>query len=178
MKQATSTTERNYFTNPSYSGQRNGDYDLCEIIADKWEVLPEMQGDFNGNLAHSWVFDSKSGKIIQNPKEMDYSRHYSWGRAISSCLALYKLIQIFKAMPTDKDNDWYKVTWSFTLRHKASGEILSFGEFKAAFAFWTEFVNEPAAKKVFFSDIKELLLFMLSDKVPHTYDRVSAGSVA
>jgi hypothetical protein len=172
----TTTINKNeYFHNVGYDNERNGDYEMQNAIAAKWEVVKkgvhEIRG--NGNLAASLKLNPETGKL-EFDENWDRDDLIPTYRLMPSCLLLYKLIQIFKAMPTDKDNDWYKVTWAFPLKHKETGEFVMFGEFKAAMSYWTS----PKRSLAFTDDLKELIEFLATDKVAHTYDRVSAGSIA
>jgi hypothetical protein len=152
-------------------------------IVSKWEV-DHSYGGGNGNLKSELIFNKKTKKVEVGKTDFtkEWRKQYSamW-ELLPSCLALYRLIALFQKMATDQHNDWYKVIWSFGLKHKATGAGLCFGEFKAGFSFWTEFMSADAANKKapgFFEDLCELLELLASQKVPHTYDGTVAGSVA
>lgn len=139
MKAATKK-DNEFYCNPKYVIARKGNYKKQELICNKWEYIENHNEPYlNGNLGYELIFDKATMKIIKRDwNKIGYEDEtIGFYRAISSPLALYRLICMFQKMPTDKYNDWYKVVWSFPLKHKETGEILSFSEWKGGFGFWT-----------------------------------------
>lgn len=103
---------------------------------------------------------------------------------ISSQLLLYRLITVFGMPPASKDNevDGYKGVWTYTLywmmgrrnRKGGNGEKgkLMFADNKGSFVIVFS-GSEKASKSAL-----EMIEWLVSDDVPHTYDGVLAGNQA
>ena len=127
------------------------------------------------------AFLIKSPSLFQDQEAYDkfHRKFCNLYRAISSALALYRLICIF---PHPKfvelsGGDGYKMPWEIMLRHKETGEYIGFGEWKGAFNVrGTKNANEYNEKTL--TDFVQLVSLILSNKSPHPYDGNVAGSVA
>lgn len=172
----TGLTNNEFYCNPKYVVARKGNYNKKDKICSKWEYDETDYFDLNGNLAYELTFDSRNMKVIETPTVRDYTIPFY--KAISAPLAMYRLICMFERMPTDRNNDWYKVVWNFPLKHKKTGERLYFGEWKGAFGFHSKYTSLNKVPASYLADLKEIVEFLVSDEVPHPYDSLVAGSVA
>lgn len=120
---------------------------------------------------------SKSGKAKLDSKFTDDESISSYEQ-ISSPLALYRAISVFKTDTKAKEQDFYKMNWSVTLLHVQSGKILILGEWKGGFQIFTEAHDVKELPKQYIKDVEAFLTWFVSNKVPIGYDGVVAGSVA
>lgn len=99
--------------------------------------------------------------------------------AISSSLVLYRLVCMLKQPHVIADGaDGYKVPWCIYLKHKKTGAVVCFSEWKGAFGFRTSFYEPKDTPKEFLDDIKFVIDLFLSNNSPHPYDSTVAGSCA
>lgn len=154
--------------------KRMGDYDALEEIRNKWIIGGESQAGC-GNVSAECAFDLLKGKIVwggwNNPGAFYISN------IIDSPLLLYRLICVFNE-PPETEKDPYKTVWWYHIKHKPSGKVLAFGEWKGAARFWLPETNHTKLKPEFKKDLEDLLLFLVSDQIPHPYDGCTAGQIA
>ncbi len=159
------------------SGERMGDYELRDTILKKWEGDTTSDKNSNGNINYACTFDFENGLIKWDVKEKDWKKDFYLSNVIDSPLLLYRLIALFKSQP-EIESDPYKTIWWLTVKHKATGKKLTLGEWKGASGFWLPETEHTKLKKEFKADLEELLLFLVSDQIPHPYDNCTAGQVA
>jgi hypothetical protein len=169
------TTKRYYMIN--LSGERMGDYEICENVRKKWESGVSSDGNSNGNVNYDCTFDLKNKIIRWDDKNESHFNDFYLSNIITSQLLLYRLICMFRAHP-EIEQDPYKTIWWLTIKHRKSGKKLTFGEWKGASGFWLPESSHTELKQPFKSDLEELLLFLVSDQIPHPYDRCTAGQIA
>jgi len=176
---------KRYVVDPPICGSRvdNKVYARVKVQTDKWEPQMDMDADGNGNIKP--VMDRDTGKFLF--KEYDFGKgnyaefqedYASISEAISSAMLLYRLLCHYKCTVISEGPDGYKTVWWVTLKHKATGEMLTFGEWKGAAGVWTKFVHQKEAPKVFIKDMLLLLEELCAQDCPHPYDRCVAGSIA
>ncbi len=183
-------SKQNYLVQPEYMLGRDADYKAQEYLNSVFETISEIpDSGTNGNIGNDIHVNRRTKKatLIKAPNlfenevaykkfEIKFCRLY---RAISSALALYRLICIF---PNPKftelsGSDGYKMPWEIMLRHKETGEYIGFGEWKGSFNVrGTKNANEYNEKTL--TDFVKLVGLILSNKSPHPYDGNVAGSVA
>lgn len=130
----------------------------------------------NGNLNCMFFKFNEDRKIkLKAGKTGDYC--YGFYQAIPSALLLYRLGCVFDGEVHFCRNG-YKCIWEFALKHEKTGEVVIFGEHKGGATFWTKFMDIKDVPKEFLKDLKELVEYLVSDKISHPYDGVLAGSVA
>lgn len=182
--------KQNYLVQPQYTLDRNADYETQEYINSVFETVSEIpDSGTSGNLGSDIHVNKKKKKafICEKPSLFSDKDNYekfeaenaSLYQAISSALALYRLICIF---PHPKfvelsGGDGYKMPWEIMLRHKETGEYVGFGEWKGGFNVRGT-KNALQYKEKTLDDFMKLLNLILSNKAPHPYDRTVAGSVA
>jgi len=155
-------------------GERMGNDEMRDAIKSKWEWTSEFT-DGNGNVNYDCSFDLDKGTI--NWGNHDFVNELGLANLISSPLLLYRLISIFFAPPETPGNP-YKTIWWYSIKHKKTGKALGFGEWKGASGFWLTESGHKQLKQPFKSDLEELLLFLVSDQIPHPYDGCTSGQVA
>ena len=141
-------------------------------IMKKWKVAKvKDSGNLCGNIRASF----KDG--IATIGKYDESATQSY-KQISSALALYRAVSLFKCGCEEKAQDYYKCNWSVTIQHKLTGKLLMLGEWKGGFQIFTEASKKQELPKEFIRDVEEFLTFFVSNRVAIGYDGVIAGSVA
>ncbi len=141
-------------------------------ILKKWKVTKAKGNEYLcGNIRASF----KDG--IATIGECDESATRS-NKQISSALALYRAVSLFKCGCEEKTQDYYKCNWSVTIKHKLTGKLLMLGEWKGGFQIFTEASGKQELPREFIKDVEEFLTFFVSNRVAIGYDGVIAGSVA
>lgn len=163
-------TKRYYMTD--LDGERMGNYKALEEIKKTW-MSSDVSSDGNGNVGHECCFDLPNGEIKWDCG-FDGLR---MSNILTSQLLLYRLICVFNTPPIAVRNP-YKTIWWFCIKHKSSGKILTFGEWKGAAGFWLPEGTHKQLKPNFKQDLEWLLLFLVSDQIPHPYDGCTAGQIA
>jgi len=146
-------------------------------------------GGTNGNLHPHFIVDKTTKKVVIVKDWMrdkrarsvynEGSKSVSLSSAISSALAMYRLVcMLNKPHVIAEGAMGYKVPWEIYLKHKKTGEVVCFSEWKGAFGFRTKAMDVESAPKEFVNDIKFVLELMFSNNSPHPYDETVAGSCA
>jgi hypothetical protein len=173
---------KNYLVQPDYLAERKADYETAEYLRGAFEVVStnNLAGTC-GNLASSMMVNKRTKKLetVERKAFEDTPTHSALYEATPSCLFLYRLICIFQSPRIQIDGaDGYKSVWEMAIKHRATGEIFGLGEHKAAVSFWSKHYQEKDVPKKAMKDFLKLMNLILSDKSPHPYDGVTAGSVA
>jgi hypothetical protein len=133
-----------------------------------------------GNVTPTW--DRATKKFIFKEPDLEsfaefYKTHAMFNEVISSALLLYRLLCILHA-PVRVVEEPYKSVWWVTLKHKETGAILQFGEWKGAAGTWTVYHDSKELPKSFAKDMLALCNELAAPDCPHPYDGCVAGSVA
>lgn len=95
---------------------------------------------------------------------------------ISSHLLMYRLCCLFKGHVDVSGPQGYKSVWEVYMRHKSTGQLISFTEHKGSPSFYSSIF--PPTDSEFDGDWVDLLNLLLDRECPHPYDGLVAGSVA
>lgn len=149
-------------------------YEAAQAVIDKFEVVVKRDIDLCGNVRVE--FTNSKAKLVdmgtlKDSKTPDYKQ-------ISSALALYRTVALFKCGLNAEDVDFYKMNWSIRLKCKDTGKCLGLGEWKGGFQIFTEAGALKQLPKQFVKNAEALLTLLASNKCPIGYDGVVAGSVA
>lgn len=168
---------KNYICNPNLNLERNADYKRHAQIQAKWLPL-DTTCEGIGNIRP--LFDTEKNKFFfeSTKHKGNRDKDLSMWQVISSPFLLYRLLTTFKAPVETLGPEGYKCIWWITLKHKETGEVLSFGEWKGAAGIWTRFHSSTELPKAFKRDTLEILNYLVSDTCAHPYDGLVAGSVA
>jgi hypothetical protein len=123
--------------------------------------------------------ESSSGKIqFCMGKKGDYSAFYdNWGDKVAAPYALARLCALFEGLIiTTGGQEGYKTTWHLALKHKTSGVVVTFYDYKGGLSMGSNAHNTiPADLK---KDLKKLLDALVNDRCPHPYDGCVVGEIA
>lgn len=97
---------------------------------------------------------------------------------ISSALALYRAISLFRITRLDKNQDYYKCNWSITLKHEPTGTFLVLGEWKGGFNIFTNTQLTKDFPPEFVKDVERFLTAFVSVDLTIDYDGTRAGCIA
>ena len=158
-------------------GKRAGNYEILEQIQKKWKTCVASLSDESANVAHQVAFSKENLSFeFQNEMGIVDEGYFTFANMMNSPLLLYRLISIFFAPPITEN--WYKAIWEYPIQHKETGKEMIFGEHKGAPKFWLSESNPKQLNEVFKNDLLELLNFLVSDQIPHPYDRCTSGQIA
>jgi hypothetical protein len=154
------------------------------------EQLLETQGWYNGNVDSQMTINNKTRKLsfgdapsfLSVPPEeyQKFERENTrlW-KALPASLALYRTICMFNNPVVEcEGNNGYKVPWTMHLLHTESNTVIAMREWKGGFGIGLphyEHTKMPLSLK---RDLTLLVETLVSDRSPHPYDGVVAGSVA
>ena len=172
----------NYICNPDYNQERLPDtaYAKAKKITDKWEPI-QRNLETCGNVRPTFNTKTNRFGFSHELSFKEDSQYVGMYNVISSALLFYRLFCLWAFTWNVCDGEGaqrYKCIWWLTLRHKDTGEILQFGEWKGAAGIWTRFHRHQELPATYKKDLLELMNFIVSNKVPHPYDGCVAGSVA
>lgn len=180
-------SQQQYLIQPDYLAERKADYKKGEKINKKWKPISQEEQykicpkGVIGNVGSDIMVNPKNGKIVfvnfgERAKHKD--KIYLF-QVISAALAMYRVVcMINNPIIQAEGANGYKMPWSISLKHEETGNILMFGEWKGGFGIWTSFHKAEDLPASFKKDMVEILNLLFSDKAPHPYDGVTAGSVA
>lgn len=177
--------------------ERIADYKRGEYVNEAFVSMTKEEVDefykktsgTNGNLHPHFIVEKSTRKIVivtdwmkderaRNIYNKD-SKFISLSSTISSALAMYRLVCMFNNPHIIAEGAMgYKVPWEMFLKHKKTGEVVCFSEWKGAFGFRTRLTDINNAPEEFINDIKFVLELMFSNNSPHPYDETVAGSCA
>jgi len=175
---------RSYICSPKYIEERlePKDADAALALAALWEPVDVSLEGTNGNIAHDLFMDRKTGTFhpgqMFDPKLSEAARkkRASLSEAISSALALYRMLCLWKCAVQSEGPEGYKVVWSVPLKNKLTGEVVAFGEYKGGFQLFSR--AHSCADLKCAAQLIDLLNLICGPKCPHPYDGTVAGSVA
>ena len=169
-----------YLIKPKYIVKREADYSLLKKIKN-FKFINKC-ADGNGNVCSELQVNIKSKKPkfvgYMSFNHPEYKNYIGFYQAIPSCLLLYRLACLFEGQAKFGGQEGYKVTWEFSLKHKPTGEIITFGYWKGGALFWTQHSSYTELDKSLQKDLLDLLSVLLNKNCPHPYDGLVAGSVA
>ncbi len=154
---------------------------------EKIQKMLEAQGGYCGNVDTDISINLKTRKITFDGRvsfldegfEKCEKTNCSLYQAISPSLALYRTICLFDNPHVDcEGNAGYKVPWTMLLLHKKTQNIIAVREWKGAFGIGMSYYRTSDVPDSLKKDLKLFLETILSDKSPHPYDGLVAGSVA
>lgn len=182
-----SNTKPQYLVQPDYLGERKANYKAGELMNKKFEMVTSEEAHKNGglcgNVGSNVMVSLKTRKITISKKYLSSAdtqkTHVRLYQAISSALALYRIICMFQEPKIEMQGaGGYKCPWFAYFKHKETGACIALGEWKGAFGLWTLFHDPKELPIELEKDVIKLLELLLSDRAPHPYDNVTAGSVA
>ena len=158
-------------------------YDRVAKQVSKWTPISKAEArrlapeGLIGNVRPN--YDKAKGKFVFISDNTNWIKFPTISAVMSSALFLYRLLCLFETeVQVEPINDRYKCIWWITLKHKESGELLQFGEWKGAAGTWTRFHCLEDLPETFKRDYVLLLNELCSKDCPHPYDGLVAGSVA
>lgn len=171
-------TKEHYKTQPQYTIDRVDDKEYKKNSEAK-KPFEVFTGEDSGLCGNVKVYFKRNKATLTSDydfwKNNDYMSSY---KQISSALALYRSISLFKCGLNASECDFYKVNWFIKLKHKETGLILGLGEWKGGFQIFTPAYSLKELPKAYIKDVERLLTQLVSPKMPIGYDGTVAGSVA
>jgi hypothetical protein len=158
-------------------------YARIRAAADAFEPVAQLPDSFCGNIYFGLAYDLATQKFkyltgknaaVAAYDDPAYAPLY---RVMPSALWLYRLLCLFQCTVHSEGPDGYKTVWSVGLKHKATGEVIIFREWKGAFSLGHHGIGR-VKNGTFERDLLALLTALASPDCPHPYDGTVAGSVA
>ena len=170
----------NYLIQPQYYQERAEDSVLQDAIYEKWQLIDTVNIHANISQYLWYNVDNQAFVFIDDifPRE---GNHLISNNVISSAFLLYRLM-CMKFPPRfpqhGEEEEFYKTIWAVSLKHKKTGQILNFNDYKAGWHLGMIYSHPEDMPTDFREDVLELLNFLISNQVVHPYDLTIAGSVA
>lgn len=159
---------------PKISKRRNNNVKLLEIM-NEFESI-ESNGGTSGNIQRVFdgTFNLDTGK--------NEGSIFKGGKAFYECVsAPYLLAKLVASYPGLKirveGQEGYKITWHVALKHKESGHVITFYDWKGSASYGSDLRDKEIPKK-FKSDVAKLLKALADNRFPHPYDGCVIGEVA
>lgn len=150
--------------------RRNANYKLLEALK-PFEVIPHVGDAIDGTHAGIRSFFEPS----YGTKEKGIWDGKYFYEVISAPMLLARLCAGFHGLSIEAaGQEWYKITWQTAIRHKSTGAIVSFYDFKGS----ASFGGGEESSREFKRDVKALLLALTDERFPHPYDGCVVGEVA
>jgi hypothetical protein len=150
---------------------RNANYELLK----KLEAFePETDFDrINGTCAN--IKSQVEGK----PDLANFFEHYKTTlSAVPAPLVLSRLCAGFKGLRIQVGGqENYKTTWDTILRHKKTGHVVTFYDYKGGISYGSN-VYGARADEEFIQDLKDLIEALKDPRFPHPYDGCVVGEEA
>lgn len=161
------------FNNEQPSKCRNNDVKLLNAFK-VFETTTQSVEETCGNIKECYEYynmtthsyDTKYGKEQQN----------SFYHLVSAPMLLSRLIAA-GFTPTVYGQDGYKVTWEFVLKHKDTGHIVTFYDFKGGPSFGSDVYGDNVPES-FKKDLLRILKALINPRFPHPYDGCVVGEIA
>ena len=151
----------------------NSGLSLLYSVKDRKHVL--SLGSYGYRRSSQVHSETVKKHIVETGSDYNPDFRHAW-LIISSANLLYRLCCLFQNLPVDITGpSGYKVVWTAYVKHKASGKVFGFSEWKGA-ALYRMPTRELEDEWV--DGWIELLDLLCSDHCPHPYDGVVAGSIA
>lgn len=155
--------------------RRNNNIELLKATEAFEPADQSLLGGTCGNIQS--VFDPQINysKMIKT-REGLFGKKYFY-EMVSAPMLLAKLVASYHGLDVGAQGQKaYKVTWTVVLKHKKSGHILTFYDWKGGASFGSNLGDELPAQ--FKKDVAELLKALADERFPHPYDGCSIGEIA
>lgn len=168
-----------YFYNPEYCTDRATavDYKRHEKISGLFEPakVSDIPYHFSGNCYGDYCFNLKTKKVVKKEYYWKHDGAYmSIYESMPSSHMIYCLLCMYQCEVVSKGPEGYKGVWMIPIRHKETGQIIIFREWKGGFSLGCQGMFKPETDR----DVRALLTLMINGKVLHPYDGTFAGTVA
>lgn len=169
---------QDFLVTTAYTSDRNGNYELRNIITDKWEFCTNRNRETNGNICGEIYYNlSEQCFEYSNGRRLYIHENYCpFYRIMSPALLMYRLVCTFFEPPFC--GDWYKKVWDYPLLHKETNIFISFSEWKGGIYFAMTEYDYSKLPDSFKSDLFNLLAYLFGNECAHPYDGLVAGGVA
>jgi len=162
------------FNNEQPEKDRNNDPSILKAFLPFENVTDqELMYETCGNIkCHFEKSDFINGKFTHKTK---YGAKHE-GCFYESVSAPMMLARLIAAGFTPFVADCYKTTFSFILRHKTTGLVLTFYDYKGAASYGSNM--EGLKDKIFLADTLKVLKALMNPRFPHPYDDCVIGEIA
>ena len=157
---------------------RNANYELLESVS-AWEPAPsDSMGGTCGNIQYhvngEYDFDSRKykGGILGGKSLYD---------AVQAPYLLARLMAGFTGLQVSANGqEAYKTTWDTAIKHKRTGAIVTFYDWKGAASIGScdKALSLVKTDKGFKADLKALVRALTDERFPHPYDGCTVGEIA
>lgn len=162
--------------------------EVSERRSNKPELLAALEGfqpceadRINGTCGNiQWQFDG-SPELGSGLSVKGYKGGIFDGKAfyelVSAPYLLAKLVAGYPGLQVNAEGqEGYKVTWTVILKHKKTGHVVTFYDWKGAAAYGSDLRSEMPES--FRRDLSALLKALASPYFPHPYDGCVIGEIA
>ena len=165
---------------PSGDNRRNANYTLLKAF-DLFESIAEIPDDdqqYCGNIQSSVMGMPDADNIGLNgiiyPKTK-LASNKSFYDQVSAPMLLARLVSAGCKVSVE-GQDGYKVTWQVILKHKKTGHIIYFYDWKGGPSFGSN--ADGMQSKQFIKDVVKLINTLTDAQFPHPYDGCVVGEIA
>lgn len=167
-------------TFPTLKKPRNANYKLLSIFK-SFEVVTDRDSLINTRGNINYYFQSKGLFGINEEhknSQFDTLKNKGMFEVLSAPYLLAKLVSA-GCIPFVEGQDGYKNTWTIALKHKKTGHIITFYDFKSASSVGSSLTGyDSKDEKTFLKDAEKLIQALINERFPHPYDGCVIGEVA
>lgn len=162
---------------PKIKKRRNNNKRLLDAFEAFEPASPDLIEGTCGNIAE--LVNPKFTKVGDEYKHIGgIFKGKTFYEKVSAPYLLAKLVAAYSGIQvTTEGQDGYKVTWTLVLKHKESGHVVTFYDWKGAASIGSDVFpssNDAQFKKDFIKLVKALA----DERFPHPYDGCVIGEVA
>ena len=153
---------------------RQADYNLLEVF-NEFELKGYdslIEGTYGNIQSDFFEYDLKTRKY---KSKLGVKYQDSFSNLVSAPMLLARLISA-GCSPIVEGQQGYKTTFIFTLKHKETGAVVTFYDWKGAPSFGACELGHR--NKEFKKSLKKLLKALIDPKFPHPYDSCVVGEIA
>lgn len=151
--------------------RRAADYSLLAALKAFEPASVDLLNGTSGNI--QWAYN---GNRFGKEKVEGIFKGKAFYEVISAPMLLSRLCAGFHGLQIQVGGqENYKTTWDVALKHKESGNIITFYDWKGGPSFGSN-IAEPGG--IFKDDVAVLLLALVNDRFPHPYDGCCVGEIA
>lgn len=162
---------------PKMKERRNN---KMSLLAAMEPFEPGNPADINGTCGN--IKDCFDPNYERDPKTGEYKykggifKNKPFYEKVSAPYLLAKLVASYPGLKVScEGQEGYKVTWTVVLKHKETGAILTFYDWKGAASYGSNIRHCEGGLK---NDIARLLKALADPRFPHPYDGCVIGEIA
>lgn len=130
---------------------------------------------------HGGEVDGTCGNLSMSLEPYDFATPNAYEQTFKGSTSAPMLLArlVSAGIPIEiHGQEGYKTTWQTILTHKASGNVVTFYDWKGGVSYGSNIREVKGANKTFIKDLRLLLKALSDSNFPHPYDGCAIGEEA